>query len=309
VNKRLGTFDETDEAVLDTISDVATLAIMNSRMLDRSTKVAALEGMGRAAHDLANKAGVLVTFLPDFERNLNGLRAALATGEQNNEAKFYMEMLQGTYEDVFAPYSQRVYRYAKLVNDLAAGKELVPQRKFWNFAAVVREAAQYMESSARRSHVKLIYDLQLDAPEFAFDDLYVIRIVENLVGNAIKAVNETIPDSWLAENGGDVDATYGSVRIQYRLAGENHILVVSDDGPGMSPGTIRQILGGSAKSNWEQSTGSGLGTKVITELAMAHGAKLSIRSKLGEGSVFEVDFGTGEVPATMKSETLARSRQ
>jgi len=309
VNKRLGTFDETDEAVLDTISDVATLAIMNSRMLDRSTKVAALEGMGRAAHDLANKAGVLVTFLPDFERNLDGLRAALAKGDANADAKFYMEMLQGTYEDVFAPYSQRVYRYAKLINDLAAGKELVPQRKVRNFATVVREAAQYMESSARRSHVRLAYDLQLDAPEFAFDDLYVIRIVENLVGNAIKAVNETIPDAWLAENGSDEEATYGSVRIQYRLAGENHILIVSDDGPGMSPGTIRQILGGSAKSSWEQSTGSGLGTKVITELASAHGAKLSIRSKLGEGSVFEVDFGTGEVPVLPKVETLARTRK
>ena len=295
VNKRHSTFDETDEAVLDTISDVSTLAIMNSRMLQRSTKVAALEGMGRAAHDLANKAGVLVTFLPDFERNLNGLRKALAEEKVGGEAQFYLEMLQGTYEDVFAPYSERVYRYAKLVNDLAAGKTLVPQRKVWSFAAVVREAAQYMESSSRRSHVKLVYDLQLDAPDFAFDDLYVIRIVENLVGNAIKAVHETIPDEWLAQHGSDDDATFGAVRIQYRFAGGSHILIVSDDGAGMSPGTIRQILGGSAKSNWEQSTGSGLGTKVITELASAHGAKLSIRSKLGEGSVFEVDFGTGEV--------------
>ena len=310
VNKRLGSFDETDEAVLDTISDVATLAIMNSRMLQRSTKVAALEGMGRAAHDLANKAGVLVTFLPDFERNLNGLRNALSESNVDGEAKFYLEMLQGTYEDVFAPYSERVYRYAKLINDLAAGKPLVPQRKTRNFATVVREAAQYMESSARRSHVQLVYDLQLDAPDFAFDDLYVIRIVENLVGNAIKAVNETIPDDWLASNGSDIDSTFGSVRVQYRFAGGNHILVVSDDGPGMSPGTIRQILGGSAKSNWEQSTGSGLGTKVITELASAHGAKLSIRSKLGEGSVFEVDFGPGCVGSDCdESDQLAHVNQ
>ncbi len=309
VNKLHGEFDDTDEAVLDTISDVATLAIMNSRMLDRSTRVAALEGMGQAAHDLANKAGVLVTFLPDFERNLNGLRKALLDANAGGEAQFYLEMLQGTFEDVFAPYSERVYRYAKLVNNLAAGKPLKPLKKRWNFAHVVHEAAQYMETNARRSHVELVYDLQRDAPDFAFDDLYVIRIVENLVGNAIKAVHETITDEWLRENGENEKATFGKVRIQYRCAAGNHVLIVSDDGPGMSPGTIRQILGGSAKSNWEQSTGSGLGTKVITELVSAHGAKLSIRSKLGEGSVFEVDFGTGDSPESVDADAdFAKSR-
>jgi signal transduction histidine kinase len=135
----------------------------------------------------------------------------------------------------------------------------------------------------------------LDAPEFDFDDLYVIRIVENLVGNAIKAVHETIPDEWLGQHSGDDSETFGEVRIQYRYTGESHILIVSDDGPGMPPGMIRQILSGAASSKWEQSSGSGLGTKVITDLVSAHGAKLSIRSKLGEGSSFEVDFGPGDL--------------
>lgn len=290
VNKNHGPFDDTDEAVLDTISDVATLAISNSRMLERSTKVAALEGMGRAAHDLANKAGVLVTFLPDFERNLRGLRETLKDSGAKSDACFYLEMLEGTYQDVFAPYSERVYRYAKLINDLAAGKPLVPVKKVRDFAVVVREAAEYMETNARRNYARIIYDLQGGAPQFAFDDLYVIRIVENLVGNAIKAVHETIPDEWLAENSGKQDAAFGSVTVKYRYAAGHHVMQVIDSGPGMSPGTIRQILGGSAKSNWDTSGGSGLGTKVIVELASAHGAKLSINSRLGEGSTFEVDF-------------------
>jgi signal transduction histidine kinase len=294
VNKRHGPFDETDEAVLDTISDVATLAIINSRMLTRSLRVASLEGMGQAAHDLANKAGVLVTFLPDFEQNLTLLRASLSKGDEEM-SKFYLSMLQGTFDDVFAPYSERVYRYAKLINDLAANKPLKPVKKRRNFATDVREAAEYMETMARRNHVKLVYDLQLDAPEFDFDDLYVIRIVENLVGNAIKAVHETIPDEWLGQHSGDDSETFGEVRIQYRYTGESHILIVSDDGPGMPPGMIRQILSGAASSKWEQSSGSGLGTKVITDLVSAHGAKLSIRSKLGEGSSFEVDFGPGDL--------------
>lgn len=290
VNKRDGVFDDTDVAVLDTISDISTLAILNSRMLDRSTKVAALEGMGRAAHDLANKAGVLVTFLPDFERNLSGLREALASGGASSEACFHLEMLEGTYRDVFAPYSERVYRYAKLINDLAAGKPLVPKKRVQDFADIVKEAAQYMESMASKNHVRIAYDLQRDAPLFAFDDLFVIRIVENLVGNGIKAVRDAVSAEWLVENSGDSDAVFGQVLVWYRYAAGRHVLRVSDDGPGMSPATVRQLLSGTARSQWDNATGSGLGSKVVVELASAHGAKLSIRSRLGEGSTFELDF-------------------
>ena len=294
VNKRGGAFDETDIAVLDTISDVATLTILNSRFLERSTKVAALEGMGRAAHDLANKAGVLVTFLPDFERNLDGLKAALTDAKMEGEAAYHLAALESTFKEVFAPYSDRVYRYAKLVNDLAAGKPLVPQKRELDFADVVSAASQYMENTARRNFAKIEYDLQRGAPLFKFDDLYVIRIVENLVGNAIKAVRETVPPEWLAENGTKDDAYFGKVILTYRYAAGHHVLEVSDEGPGMSPGVVRQILSGQARSKWDQASGSGLGTKVVVDLAATHGAKLSIRSKLGEGSTFEVDFPEAE---------------
>jgi len=290
VNKKDGPFDSTDISVLESISDVATLAILNSRLLERSTRVAALEGMGRAAHDLANKAGVLVTFLPDFERSLAGLRQSLEKGTVDGEARFYLDMLEGTYQDVFAPYSERVYRYAKLVNDLAAGKPLVPIKRVRDFASTVLEASQYLEPMAKQHYVRIDYDLQRDAPEFAFDDLYIIRIVENLVGNTIKAVRETIPAEWIIENRGKDDVFYGKVLVRYRHAAGHHVLQVTDDGPGMSPATVRQLLSGTAKSSWEQASGSGLGSKVVVELAAAHGAKLAIRSRLGDGSTFEIDF-------------------
>lgn len=290
VNKKGGQFDDTDTAVLETISDVATLAISNSRMLERRARVAALEGMGRVAHDLANKAGVLVTFLPDFERNLTGLRRSLEEKGIDGEGRFYLEMLEDTYQDVFAPYSERVYRYARLVNDLAAGKPLIPKKKVGDLASVIQEAGHFMESQAKRNFVKIVYDLQRDAPEYAFDDLYVIRMVENIVGNAIKAVRDTIPPEWVRENGQVDDAWFGRVILRYRSAGGAHIVQIEDEGPGLSPVQIRQILSGKAVSKWEQNEGSGLGTKVITDLAASHGAKLSIRSRLGEGALFEIEF-------------------
>ncbi len=290
VNKTHGSFDDTDTAVLDTISDVATLAILNSRLLERRAHVAALEGMGRVAHDLANKAGVLVTFLPDFEQSLKGLRRTLEEAKLEGEARFYLEMLEDTFNDVFAPYSDRVYRYARLVNDLAAGKPLIAKKKIGDLASVIKEAAYYMESQAKRNYVKLVLELQRDAPEYAFDDLYVIRLVENILGNAIKAVRDAIPEEWLRDHAGEEDSTFGKIVLRYKFAGDHHVLQIEDEGPGLSPVQIRQLLSGRAVSKWDSESGSGLGSKVIVDLVSSHGAKLSVRSKLGEGALFEVDF-------------------
>lgn len=293
VNKRTGDFDGEDEAVLDTVANVCALAVANTRLLDQRRRVASLEGMGRAAHDLANKAGVLMTFLPDFERNLEGLKGVLRLQGVQGEALFYLHMLEGTFKDVFAPYSERVYRYARLINDLAAGKPLTPKRKLQSFAHVVEEAVQFMEPQARRNRIQLRTDLEYTAPEFEFDDLYIIRIVENIVGNAIKAVHDTIPGTWFAETD-DPDSMFGDVVIRTRFDAGWHTIEVIDQGPGMSPGQIRRILGGAARSSWTQNTGSGLGTKVILELTEALGGKLAIQSKLGEGTTFSVSFPSGE---------------
>ena len=154
----------------------------------------------------------------------------------------------------------------------------------------VRVAVQYLESQARKNHVALEFDLQEEAPTFDFDDMFVMRIAENLVGNAVKAVVEMIPDDWLAKYGGDIDVTFGSVGIRYRYLEDHHILEVEDEGPGMSVATIRQILTGKARSAWIRNTGSGLGTKAVLELAATHDARVSIDSKLGEGTTFRVDF-------------------
>ena len=290
INKVDGEFTEQDEMVLITVSDVSTLAILHSRLMEQSAQVASLQGMGRVAHDLANKAGVLMTFLPDFERNLAGLRECLEKAGVKGEACLYLDRLEGSYRDVWYPYTERVYRYARLVNDLAAGKKLEPKKKKQSFAAVVKLAVQYLESQGRKSHVALEFDLQEGAPQFKFDDLYVIRIAENLAGNAIKAVAETIPDDWLAEHADDLDAQYGKVIVRYRYRKGHHVLEFEDKGPGMSAETIRMILKGEAKSQWGKASGSGLGTKVVLDLAATHDAKVSIKSKLGKGTTFIVDF-------------------
>lgn len=289
VNKRHGEFNETDKIVVETISDVSALALLYSRLVAQSRRIASLEGMGRAAHDLANKAGVLVTFLPDFRRNLNGLRTALDEGDAG-AARLHLELLDGTFTDVFEPYSDRVFRYARLVNDLAAGKRLEPRKRLQPLADVIESGVSYLATPARDKHIDIVLDLQPDAPDFEFDELYMIRILENLVGNAVKAACEVIPDEWLAVHGADEDAIFDQVLVRYRFHDGCHIVEVIDHGPGMSKAAQERILAGDARVGWERERGSGLGTKVVLDLAVTHDGVVSIDSEPGQGTVFRVAF-------------------
>ncbi len=299
VNKRQGDFTQIDADVLDTVSRVVTLALLYSKLLGQNRRVASLEGMGRAAHDLANKAGVLVTFLPDFRRNLDHMRAALAKPDGVEEAKIYLDLLDGTFTDVFEPYSDRVFRYARLVNDLAAGKRLTPRKKLQPLVDVIESSVSYLATPARDKFIEIAYDLQEDAPDLYCDELYMMRIMENLVGNAIKAAVEVIPDRWLAEHAGDDDAIYDQVVVRYRFVDGMHLVEVDDHGPGLTHEQIRRILAGDPQVGWGRQTGSGLGTRIVLELAATHGGKVSIDSEPGRGSTFRVALPhrTGEEPA------------
>jgi signal transduction histidine kinase len=138
--------------------------------------------------------------------------------------------------------------------------------------------------------VALRYEIQTDAPQFYHDELYIFRIVQNLVGNAIKAVKEAIPEEWHDRFEDDEDAIFGEVVVRYRYDAPNHIVEVHDSGPGMSDETRNKILSGNARSQWDKGSGSGWGTKIVLELAATHNAKDEIDSAPGKGSCFRVLF-------------------
>lgn len=152
---------------------------------------------------------------------------------------------------------------------------------------VVKGSASYLESEARKNGVQIVYEIQEEAPPCQFDEFFVFRIVQNLVGNAIKAVRETLTDEQIKAADGE---PLGMVTIRYMLGDQEHIVEVGDSGPGMSEETARRILTGNSYSRWEKGGGSGWGTKIVLELATVHEAKCEIDSVLGEGSVFRLRF-------------------
>jgi K+-sensing histidine kinase KdpD len=286
INKIDGPFTSSDSGVLEIVSSVATLAYLNYRLREESARASTLLGMGKVGHDIGNLAASLYANLTFSDVAINCLRKE--ENPANPAVSTCLNTLRPMVEDLRTSVD-RIVGYSQLISDMSAGRPLRPNKTIGCLGPIVEASAGMLETDARSNHVEMLYDIQQDAPETLFDGLYIYRIVQNLVGNAIKAVKEAIPDSWIRDHQGEEEPSlFGRVEVFYRFADGVHTIEVTDTGPGMNKWTVDRILSGNATSQWEKAGGSGWGTKIVLELTATHGGKVSVDSDLGKGTRFRV---------------------
>ena len=283
VKKKADQFDAEDAMVLDTVSAICTMAYLNSKLLEESTRVSQLSGMGKIGHDIKNLAFALAANVSFSDFTVDQLREELQSAGTPASIIQHVDeidlMLTGLTDSI-----SKITRYSTMMSDLSAGKALAPDWEAGHIGPTVERGASFLDSEARSRFVNLKYDIG-DGPECLYDDMYIFRITQNLVSNAIKAVRETNHDASEED-----PATWKSVTVCYRFENGNHLLEVVDQGPGMSPEIAERILTGNARSFWGQSSGSGWGTKIVLELASALDGAVSIESEIGTGSTFRIIF-------------------
>jgi len=140
---------------------------------------------------------------------------------------------------------------------------------------MARSAATAFQQQAQ---IKAI-SLQIDAPDSVVsqaDEDRIGQIIRNLVSNAISYT-----------------PSHGQVGIRARIEGEQAVLVVRDDGPGIPPEDLPYVFERFYrvdKSRSRYTGGVGLGLTIARRLTEAHGGDISVTSQEGEGSEFRVVF-------------------
>ncbi|RMG24176.1 MAG: sensor histidine kinase, partial [Armatimonadetes bacterium] len=266
--------------VIETVSAVSALAYVNSLLAEQASRMASLEAMGKVSHDIGNLAASLYSHVLLLSPAVEEVAPA---GEAS---EFLRDGFRCLAESV-----DRIVGYSRLISDLSAGRPLRPNRKPARFSDVVREAVSYLEPEARKKGVELVVTTAVEEPT-ALDTLYVFRIAQNVVGNAIKAATER-------------EGVGGRVRVTTSLADGCHLLEVEDDGPGMPEEVRERIVRGLAVSGWRRSGGSGWGTKIVHELVGALGGSIEVDSAPGEGTTFRVRLPA--VPCVEEREAGART--
>jgi signal transduction histidine kinase len=258
------------------------MAYLNWKLTEEATRASTLLGMGKVSHDIGNLAASLYANISFSDFAISALRDQV----RSDPTPDALEPAVGTINEMLFDLRlsvDRIVGYSRLISDLSAGRELRPDMRVAPLSETVKNSAAYLESEGRTNRIVLRYQIDENAPPTLHDELFVFRIVQNLVGNAIKAVRETVSDDVLD----NPDAVAGEVEVRYRFD-QNHIIEVKDSGPGMSEEVAERILSGTARSQWGKGGGSGWGTKIVLELAASHKGRVEIDSAPGAGSTFRV---------------------
>ncbi|SEF98489.1 Histidine kinase-, DNA gyrase B-, and HSP90-like ATPase [Bryocella elongata] len=179
-----------------------------------------------------------------------------------------------------------------------AGKSYLPATKFRQMEPLLRSLAF--------PYAKLEMEIGDGLDEWATPPAESLeRIVVNLVCHAA----QTLAPSGLSsrrpladKSGTRQDATpKGRIAVTLRRSGKRTLLEVTDNGPGISAEMAAAFL---LPSDPMSGSERGLGHRVVHELAGATGARLSIRSRPGQGSTFSLSW-----PAQRNNESSATGAQ
>ena len=112
-------------------------------------------------------------------------------------------------------------------------------------------------------------------PEIKVDKLSIIRVIRNLVDNAIKY-------------GGD---DLREIKIGYRESDETHILSVTDDGIGIKAEDSEEIFEMFKRKKTSKGIqGTGLGLAIVKEIVERHGGKVWIEPGAEKGTTFSISI-------------------
>ena len=132
-----------------------------------------------------------------------------------------------------------------------------------------------VEVMARLADRQITWSQPENLPEIKVDKLSIIRVIRNLVDNAIKY-------------GGD---DLREIKIGYRESDETHILSVTDDGIGLKAEDSEEIFEiFKRKKTSKGIQGTGLGLAIVKEIVERHGGKVWIEPGAEKGTTFSISI-------------------
>jgi PAS domain S-box-containing protein len=165
-------------------------------------------------------------------------------------------------------------------------EQLGLNKEVFNLINVCNDTIKIFSSQAANKGLSLTISITGDSSSewFMGDQLRIKQIIYNLIGNSIKFVEK------------------GSISLSLELKEKEKekekekdkkqkiILVVADTGPGIAPEALETIFKPFCQGNINNSEGSGLGLTITKELVELLGGKIEVSSKIGQGTVFRIEF-------------------
>ncbi|WP_445646467.1 hybrid sensor histidine kinase/response regulator [Paenibacillus sp. TSA_86.1] len=160
-------------------------------------------------------------------------------------------------------------------------KRILLQKKPLSLASVISGVIGMFRFMAEGKRVQIIVDTPEGLPLIQADERRLVQILYNLLHNALKFTDE------------------GTITVSVRADEHSVVMQVSDTGTGISEELQARIF-----DAYEQGTaqarlsgGIGLGLSISKQLTELHGGELTVKSVVGQGSIFQVLLPRGDTAA------------
>ena len=137
---------------------------------------------------------------------------------------------------------------------------------------LINKAASGMEPLAMAKSVSIKMEVPSDLPDVKVDQERILQVLRNLIGNAVKF---TPPG--------------GRITISAQAVGKGMRVSVADTGPGIPKEDLDAIFDKfqqAAMLSYSKIKGTGMGLAIVKHIISAHGGKVWVESKIGQGSTF-----------------------
>jgi light-regulated signal transduction histidine kinase (bacteriophytochrome) len=195
-------------------------------------------------------------------------------------ARRYKGQLDADADEFIAFAVDGASRMQRLIEDLLAfsrvattGNALVETSSEYAF----EQAMQNLHWAIKDTGALVTHD---PLPSVMADEMQLVQLFQNLVGNAIKYQNPGVPQV-------HISAT--------RQGGTNWTFAVKDNGLGIDPQYFERIFGMFQRLHKrDEFSGTGVGLAICKKIMERHGGTLVVESQLGQGSTFSFALAGSE---------------
>ena len=237
-----------------------SIIVEKGRLYQRLVELDELKNrfLGIAAHDLRNPIGVVKGYASILLKNI--------VGDLNDRQRDILEKMDRSCQGMLALIEDLLD-----VSAIESG-QLEIERQQVNLEQFLRQSWESNKLIAETKAIVLNLSIDSALPSVSIDPERISQVLNNLVSNAIKFSHS------------DTTVTLGAEKK------ENEVEVfVSDQGQGIPEDELHSLFFDFTRTSVRPTAGeksTGLGLAIVKRLVEAHGGKVGVKSKVGEGSTF-----------------------
>ncbi len=265
-------FTKEDIEILKSFAGALGLAINTAIVFEDAMQKEKLVTVGTMVagirHDISNPVQRADLAIQQFELDKEqGRHAKMPPGEFLSEVYNLINRCRTTFQKVMAISAK--------FSDIARPKsksDLFPVK----LSAIVENCLGVFDYELGTKNIRLTKEISPNDPEILCDQDYIEQILFNLIRNAVYAIEEA-------------KRTQGLLSVGLKLREDKIMIEIEDNGTGIPQDKLQKIFDAYYTTKPE-GVGTGLGLVIVKELTERMKGTVSVKSVLGEGTTFILEF-------------------